>query len=102
MPLQLHLPLKSNKYAKFVLQCASFQTTLYNDTIGVVSPICKLQVIVIDFYTSIKWKLWAPESTTLRCGHLLYVPSILQQIQISVDQPYAGPGSQLLRYQRDI
>jgi hypothetical protein len=33
---------------------------------------------------------------------ILYVPLILQQIQISVDQPYAGPGCQLLRYQRDI
>jgi hypothetical protein len=34
--------------------------------------------------------------------HILYVPLILQQIQISVDQPYAGPGCQLLHYQRDI
>jgi hypothetical protein len=34
--------------------------------------------------------------------YILYVPLILQQIQISVDQPYAGPGCQLLRYQRDI
>jgi hypothetical protein len=33
---------------------------------------------------------------------ILYVPLILQQIQISVDQPYAGPGCQLLHYQRDI
>jgi hypothetical protein len=33
---------------------------------------------------------------------ILDVPSILQQIQISVDQPYTGPGSLLLRYQRDI
>jgi superkiller protein 3 len=33
--------------------------------------------------------------------YILYVPSILQQIQISVDQPYAGPSCQLLRYQRD-
>jgi hypothetical protein len=32
----------------------------------------------------------------------IYVPLILQQIQISVDQPCAGPGCQLLRYQRDI
>jgi hypothetical protein len=31
---------------------------------------------------------------------VLYVPLILQQIQISVDQPYAGPGCQLLHYQR--
>jgi hypothetical protein len=34
--------------------------------------------------------------------NILYVPLILQQIQISVDQPYAGPGCQLLHYQRDI
>jgi hypothetical protein len=34
--------------------------------------------------------------------YILYVPLILQQIQISVDQPYAGPGCQLLHYQRDI
>jgi hypothetical protein len=29
--------------------------------------------------------------------NILYVPLILQKIQISVDQPYAGPGCQLLR-----
>jgi hypothetical protein len=33
---------------------------------------------------------------------ILYVPLILQQIQISVDQPYAGPGCQRLHYQRDM
>jgi hypothetical protein len=48
------------------------------------------------------WVFFKPSEICFGVGYILYVPLILQQIQISVDQPYAGPGCQLLHYQRDI
>jgi hypothetical protein len=39
------------------------------------------------------WADWAGTPWLRLAGDILYVPPIPQQIQISVDQPYAGPAA---------